>query len=476
MIKGLTWQTIIILVLILLLQGALRFPFLQEPLERDEGAYAYIAQRMLQGEVPYRDIYDHKPPVVYFIYAGVFKLFGDSLAGIRIFTLFFSLILTLLIFAVGYQLWGRSAGLLSAFIYALFSGGPYIQGTSANTETFMVLPLLLALGCFLQARKNRAEIWMFLAGLFSGLAVMIKQVALLNFLVLAGFLLMPKRQKGKSFFAMALGFLIFPLLFVFYFGWKGALPDFANILIFENVDYVSRQPWLWSQLFTVIMKENSILWVLSISSVLYIFFKDRRYENVLVAVWGVLSVGGIFLGKTFYGHYFIQAIPAFSLLSAYAILNFKERIKQPGAMIMAGAFSLLLMAIIFNNQVGFYFSSPDEISIKKYGINNFVVAKKVASFLERNTASRDRIYVWGAEPEVYFYSCRRSASKYIYYYPLFFNKQARFQMLKDLEKNPPRYIVWTNQEVFYQNLFDYLQSNYRKVESFDSWEIWKKRE
>ena len=54
-----------ILLLILLLQLALRIPFLSEPLERDEGAYGYIGQRILAGELPYRDVFDHKTPVVY---------------------------------------------------------------------------------------------------------------------------------------------------------------------------------------------------------------------------------------------------------------------------------------------------------------------------------------------------------------------------------------------------------------------------
>ena len=71
------YRTIVILILILAMQIFLRLPFLAEPLERDEGSYAYIAQRLLVGEVPYRDYFDHKPPAIYFIYAGIFKLLGD---------------------------------------------------------------------------------------------------------------------------------------------------------------------------------------------------------------------------------------------------------------------------------------------------------------------------------------------------------------------------------------------------------------
>ena len=45
--------------------AALRTPLLAVPLERDEGEYAYIAQRMLAAELPYRDAFDQKPPGVF---------------------------------------------------------------------------------------------------------------------------------------------------------------------------------------------------------------------------------------------------------------------------------------------------------------------------------------------------------------------------------------------------------------------------
>jgi hypothetical protein len=42
-----------------------RLGALDVPLERDEGAYAYIAAQWRSGLIPYRDVFDHKPPLVY---------------------------------------------------------------------------------------------------------------------------------------------------------------------------------------------------------------------------------------------------------------------------------------------------------------------------------------------------------------------------------------------------------------------------
>ncbi|MBI5078715.1 glycosyltransferase family 39 protein, partial [Candidatus Saganbacteria bacterium] len=147
-------KALIFLFFILLTQFTLRVPFLQEPLERDEGLYGYMGQRILAGELPYRDVFDHKPPAVYYIYAGIIKVFGSSLFSIRAAAAVYSLFTTAAIFGVGFLLMGLNGGLLSAFLYALFSGGPLIQGASANTEAFMVLPMVLALWCFLRAFQN----------------------------------------------------------------------------------------------------------------------------------------------------------------------------------------------------------------------------------------------------------------------------------------------------------------------------------
>jgi hypothetical protein len=34
---------------------------------RDSGVFLYVAWRFLNGDIPYRDVWDHKPPLVYFV-------------------------------------------------------------------------------------------------------------------------------------------------------------------------------------------------------------------------------------------------------------------------------------------------------------------------------------------------------------------------------------------------------------------------
>ena len=205
---------LIILLLILLLQLALRIPFLSEPLERDEGAYGYIGQRILAGELPYRDVFDHKTPVVYYIYAFIIKAFGGSILSIRLFSAFYSLLTTFAVFLLTLLLFEAGPALLAAGLYAVFSTGPFIQGTGANTEVFMVLPMVLAFTAFVYGRKQGSSSWIIVAGVLSGLAVMIKQTAVLNFLVLLGLACFEKDSRFKNGLSLCAGFAVFPLFFL----------------------------------------------------------------------------------------------------------------------------------------------------------------------------------------------------------------------------------------------------------------------
>jgi hypothetical protein len=55
-------------------------PTLLYPFGRDQAAFFYIAREWLLGGVPYRDMVDHKPPLIYAVYA-LSHLFSGGLSG-----------------------------------------------------------------------------------------------------------------------------------------------------------------------------------------------------------------------------------------------------------------------------------------------------------------------------------------------------------------------------------------------------------
>jgi len=53
-------------------------------LNADEGIYLDGALRVMHGQAPYRDFFVHTGPGSYWLYAGVFRLFGATLSHARV--------------------------------------------------------------------------------------------------------------------------------------------------------------------------------------------------------------------------------------------------------------------------------------------------------------------------------------------------------------------------------------------------------
>jgi hypothetical protein len=53
-----SWRTLVGLGLLVIGSVAIRVPVLLEPWGGDQGGFGYIAGQILQGKVPYKDIYD----------------------------------------------------------------------------------------------------------------------------------------------------------------------------------------------------------------------------------------------------------------------------------------------------------------------------------------------------------------------------------------------------------------------------------
>ena len=403
---------VIILVLfsILVLQLILRVPFLSEPLESDEGVYAFMGQRVLAGEVPYRDYFDHKPPVVYYIYALIFKIFGQTIFSIRFATALLSLLTAIFIFLAGRRLFSEAFGLVSAFLYALFSGGPMIEGAGSNTEVFMVLFLMAAFYFFTGKRTTRD---LFFCGLFSGLAFMTKQVAALNFLVLLMFVFWEPEAKRLGSL-LILGFLIFPLGFTLYFWLNRGLAEFIDYAFLFNLGYTQPSLNLFSLYRTlyIALVENSVLWLLALGGMLYIIIRERERKAWLITLYFLASLVGVYLGGFFFGHYYIQVIPAMCLLSALFVIRGVEFKPYRWLKIAGALMIIILFTPILLHQWPFYFKySAEEISFHKFNHANNVLAYKVA---QKIGDLKGQYISAGYFPQIYFYTKSRYSGKYFY--------------------------------------------------------------
>ncbi|MGB8984137.1 MAG: glycosyltransferase family 39 protein, partial [Anaerolineales bacterium] len=144
---------------------------------RDSGVFLYVAWRLLSGDVPFRDVWDHKPPLIYFVDALGLTLTPGSLWGVwflQIIFIFFTLFLI-------YKLLDREYGILAALAgtLALTSGLFRVLARGNVTEEYALVFQALAFWLFPGAWKRdfplRASFWI---GLCGGLAFNFKQTTI----------------------------------------------------------------------------------------------------------------------------------------------------------------------------------------------------------------------------------------------------------------------------------------------------------
>ena len=164
--------------------AALRFGFfIHEPPGRDQGMFSYLGDGILHGKRLYRDLWDHKPPGVVWLYALAIALLGRAYAAIHALQAVLVIATALAIAGVVRRTTGMpGAAIAAALLYVLHAGGLAFGGFwgTAQAELFMDLPLVVAVILLLAARDREGRAaWLRIgmAGLCVGSTLLLKYSA-----------------------------------------------------------------------------------------------------------------------------------------------------------------------------------------------------------------------------------------------------------------------------------------------------------
>ena len=447
----------LLLVAILAISLFLRLSFLHEPFERDEGAYAYMAQEILRGSVPYKDVIDIKPPAIYYAYAAIMALFGETAEAIRMFTAFYSLLTVCAVFLVTRQVSERKAGLVAALLYGVFSSAPSLHGSSSNSEVFLVLPSTLGIYFLLRAVHEADRRSIFLCGVSCAAAMLVKTVAIpIAALAAIGILSLPRsghavREKILDFAALISGPVALASLAVGYFFLNGALHDFLYWNVTFALQYSSTEvggpPFFWAAY--MLLPELLPLVLVALPTFVRLLFNSRGYKEHMVALFLPAGLIGVILPGKNFPHYFIQLIPPLAILAGIEITRL---FTTKGWRFYVG---LVLLAALFSFPVYMRYPyylvyTPDQVSTRKYG-PLFVESKAVARYLKDRTSPSDYIFQWGFEMELYYLASRRSPLPFIASLFVGWSKDpaaAIHRMVEEINKKKPKYILvqkqWAN--------------------------------
>lgn len=497
-IKG-TWDKILILFEVLCVLLPLS-PAFMPLVYRDSGVFLYTGWRILNGQVPYLNVWDHKPPIIFFINSLGLAFANNSRWGvwlIEFISLFFAAY-------IGFKLLQKALGSFPAIVGTLFwllTLVFVIEGGNLTEE--YALPLqFAALWLFYSTSEPNIKKWKyFLIGLLGCIAFFTKQTSIGIWVAIIIFLTFKAVTSGqiKNWFIeilyISLGVFSVCIPIVLYFGIHGAFTQFINATFEYNFIYASAIKGFKNRLFPI---TNGIKPLVTtglfqfsmigsiIASIIVVFKKEVIQKQITLLTIGLIDLPIEFLlisgSGNAYSHYYISILPILGIFAGFAFWFLLTSLK------FWGIKNDILSFLTIGTVLIILWSSFNDYNKQRraYENNNNT---SIINYITSTTSPDDYVLLWGAESSINYYSERISPTRFVYQYPLYMQRYTSEKMIlefmDDVIQNNPKLIIDTKNPSTPMYVFpiksesidekiSYLQSNYHFVENINSWSIYEK--
>ncbi len=476
-LKAVAWVTIIACALLIL-----TFSF-----GRDQGIYALVGDGLLHGRVPYKDLWDFKPPGIFYVYALAQALFGKNMMAPRLLEVLFLFGSVAAMRRLSSRVFeDRTVGVLGGALMALIHAEMDFWHTG-QPETFGAFFTLLALMLTLEDSERRRLVPL-AVGLCFGCAALLKPPLGGGALVCAAYLSQRARSSREGWLPMlspvawvALGGALPALLCVAWFAARGAYHDFYWTLGeftpgYTKLGWEGRRA---SDMLYYAIEEAffkfSALGAAGVISAIAIQPVGRREREGLFLLLGVIAihVAGIAMQGKFFPYHYGATLPLISLLAGLGFHKLWKRCLFGGMGGPLAFFSFVAVCVPMRYavrdlpqffweraQIRFSyllrippFDSREAMDreLSYVADYNLSADRDVALEVRSRTSSNDKVFVWGFEPAVYWLAEREPATRFIYNVAQRSPWQAgyaRQELMRDLARNTPAMIVVQARDVF----------------------------
>jgi 4-amino-4-deoxy-L-arabinose transferase-like glycosyltransferase len=415
---------------------ALRVVGLFRPcLSDDEATYCVVGREMLSGRTLYRDVVDHKPPLIYFTYAATQALGGPT-GGMRLLHLLTALVVFSTSLLIGRIARDRGPGLagtsvddrravsfVAAALYVVFSTTLFdFDSQAANCELFMMLPLTASVLVYLHGGGGRRR-WLSLlaTGALVAIATLYKYQAAIQLPLFALHLTWVRRRRPAALMvdlaAMTAGLAAVlgaaAAIARLTGAWEGAWFWFRF-----NFAYI-KQGFRLSELLargtarvSYAVLPALFLWILGVRAAVLslrqpslrrpLTLDDPQRTDLFLAGWLLVSAIAVTTGGRFFGHYFHQTTAPLAVLAAPAAVRLaRSRPRLVGAAVGIPAALFFLLGLL-HSQVVAAAGDPDP----DY--------PAIAAYINARAAPSDALVVWGNAPVLYFEADRPLGSRFVF--------------------------------------------------------------
>ena len=487
------------LILLIALVFVVLFPY--SPLfqvipSRDSGVFLYTGWRVAQGEIPYLQIWDHKPPVIYYLDAIGLLLSPSSTWGVWC----LEVVSLLLSVFFGYRLTKRVFGYHTAvFVSTLWLFTCYYLLAGGNLTEEYALPFqFIILWLFYKAENKSMVSWYgFSLGFFTSILFFTRQTTIAIPLAVGLYVLGNRlyRKEYRLFFMDALvvisGGVLATAIILGYFAINKALPAFWDTAFLYNFAYTDERT-VWDRINALLQGLNQLESIglaqiafcgWGASLFILLFNKERINPESRPLVWLCilalpLEFWMVSLGGRPRVPYFLALLPVMSILAGFPIWLLIETIKKD---VPSYAISILLILLVLSLWSVFYVDYSEILNnnVKTLGSPQIIkVVKKIV-------AADDFVLFWGAETTYNFLTRRASPSRYVYQTPLYNldDSEAVTEFLQKIIINKPRLIILRSTDRLsdfrfgYRDnqvgaLMDQIKANYKNQVKVRGWIVY----
>lgn len=441
--------------------------------DNDSSVFMYIGESMRNGLLPYRDVFDHKGPFLYFWNVLGLSLSDGETWGVWIFEC--------LLFAVGMYLLmsfvrkftGRMSAVLAIIPWSLVFFA--CLGGGNMPEAYALLPYVTILLCCCEfIRSHRLSILQsFLIGLSIGIVLMMKfTLAVVGFPVAILYLtfLCKKKISFSEFFANVLSATVGLFLVVggcvAYLALNGLVEDFVECYLKFNLEYASS-----STTRGLLFIGRGCVVGLGCLVINLIMVRNCVGEKRAFALCNLGLLASVFvlvsLSPSGNDSYYAAMCPFLALPMGGLVSKLGEHLKpQVGRVcVVFGMLGVALMAIRSN--VSFRnFAMAD----KRFGLDESMVAS-----FKKNITNLNSVTFLGSHPQGYRMMGARTPWKYIYHSTVSKSSDERAAEINALiEGKVSEYII--EDGTTSRRWIPQLELNYDVKSTCGSWRLWQKKD
>jgi len=403
----------------------------------DEGYILNAAWRFSQGQIPYKDFWILYPPGIVFLLGSLFSIFGKSILLGRYLIVSIGVLISFLFLKISRKVIKPPLHLLPSIMF-IFWGT--MQLNFPWPTWFCWVSCLLSLYFLLLFSEKKQNYWLFISGIFAGLAFLFKQTVgfsvIFSLLIISGNLL------------ALLGILI-PLIFTFlYLICNQAFLPFWQI-VFADLNTYNKQGTMWTDLPNISFSFFGFAkgffyyfpFLFFLGSGFYLlkknYLKNKKIQAVFIFTF-LFYLSGIVPTIDLLHNSLV--FPAIFILLMLVLSKTKNILVR--SFLIIAVFMIIGLGIyklFFKNYAGF--ESPIiKQSIPQTYINERLFVDKralelipVTNYIKKKTNPGDKIFVYYYAPIIYFLSGRENASRYPQIVPGFLNLKQQTEIINDLK-------------------------------------------